>query len=247
MPATRRPNSASIPKSAAKAVWDAGQVRGRADRRDRARDQARRHRLPDQPRRACRPRGALRPPGHDLVGRARHLPRRPAHPAPPTCCSPISTRVLAALKRARDRAQADADDRPQPRHPCRADDVRAEAGAGTTPSSPAAASGWSRRAREVATCAISGAVGTFANIDPRVEAHVAEKLGLEVEPVSTQVIPRDRHAAYLRDARRDRRVDRAPRDRDPPPAAHRGARGRGILQRRARRARRRCRTSATRC
>jgi adenylosuccinate lyase len=50
---------------------------------------------------------------------------------------------------------------------------------------------------EVATCAISGAVGTFANIDPRVEAHVAEKMGLAVEPVSSQVIPRDRHAAYF--------------------------------------------------
>jgi adenylosuccinate lyase len=51
--------------------------------------------------------------------------------------------------------------------------------------------------REIATCAISGAVGTFANIDPQVEAHVAEKLGLAVEPVSTQVIPRDRHAMYF--------------------------------------------------
>ncbi|MFQ5958765.1 MAG: adenylosuccinate lyase, partial [Alphaproteobacteria bacterium] len=51
--------------------------------------------------------------------------------------------------------------------------------------------------REIATCAISGAVGTFANVDPRVEAHVAEKLGLAVEPVSTQVIPRDRHAAFF--------------------------------------------------
>ncbi|MDO8289038.1 MAG: adenylosuccinate lyase [Parvibaculum sp.] len=50
---------------------------------------------------------------------------------------------------------------------------------------------------EVATCAISGAVGTFANIDPRVEEHVAEKLGLKAEPVSTQVIPRDRHAMYF--------------------------------------------------
>jgi adenylosuccinate lyase len=50
---------------------------------------------------------------------------------------------------------------------------------------------------EVATCAISGAVGTFANIDPRVEAHVAAKMGLTVEPVSTQVIPRDRHAMYF--------------------------------------------------
>ncbi|MEM6661292.1 MAG: adenylosuccinate lyase [Pseudomonadota bacterium] len=51
--------------------------------------------------------------------------------------------------------------------------------------------------REIATCAISGAVGTFANIDPAVEIHVAEKMGLEVEPVSTQVIPRDRHAMFF--------------------------------------------------
>ncbi|MCP5082296.1 MAG: adenylosuccinate lyase [Alphaproteobacteria bacterium] len=50
---------------------------------------------------------------------------------------------------------------------------------------------------EVATCAISGAVGTFANIDPRVESHVAAVLGLKAEPVSTQVIPRDRHAMYF--------------------------------------------------
>jgi adenylosuccinate lyase len=50
---------------------------------------------------------------------------------------------------------------------------------------------------EIATCAISGAVGTFANVDPRVEAHVAAKMGLRVEPVSTQVIPRDRHAVYF--------------------------------------------------
>src|SRR6476659_8198712 len=50
---------------------------------------------------------------------------------------------------------------------------------------------------EIATCAISGAVGTFANIDPRVEEHVAAALGLKPEPVSTQVIPRDRHAMYF--------------------------------------------------
>ena len=51
--------------------------------------------------------------------------------------------------------------------------------------------------KEIATCALSGAVGTFANIDPRVEAYVADKMGLAVEPISTQVIPRDRHAAYF--------------------------------------------------
>ncbi|WP_116653830.1 adenylosuccinate lyase [Pelagibacterium sediminicola] len=51
--------------------------------------------------------------------------------------------------------------------------------------------------REIATCAISGAVGSFANIDPSVEEYVAEQMGLEVEPVSTQVIPRDRHAMFF--------------------------------------------------
>ena len=50
---------------------------------------------------------------------------------------------------------------------------------------------------DIATCAISGAVGTFANIDPAIEAHVAQRLGLTVEPVSTQVIPRDRHAMFF--------------------------------------------------
>ena len=54
-----------------------------------------------------------------------------------------------------------------------------------------------RAREEVATCAISGAVGTFAHVDPRVEAYVAEKLGLRPEPISTQVIPRDRHAAFF--------------------------------------------------
>src|SRR5579872_6061418 len=51
--------------------------------------------------------------------------------------------------------------------------------------------------REIATCAISGAVGTFANIDPRVEEYVAKKMGLTTEPISTQVIPRDRHAMFF--------------------------------------------------
>jgi adenylosuccinate lyase len=49
---------------------------------------------------------------------------------------------------------------------------------------------------EIATCALSGAVGTYASLDPQVEAYVAEQLGLEIEPVSTQIIPRDRHAAF---------------------------------------------------
>ncbi|HWT12012.1 MAG TPA: adenylosuccinate lyase [Allosphingosinicella sp.] len=59
---------------------------------------------------------------------------------------------------------------------------------------------WSRlvaACTDIATCAVSGAVGTFANVDPRVEAHVAERMGLNVEPISTQVIPRDRHAMFF--------------------------------------------------
>ena len=51
--------------------------------------------------------------------------------------------------------------------------------------------------KEISTCAISGAVGTFANIDPRVENYVAKKLKLSIEPISTQIIPRDRHAQFL--------------------------------------------------
>jgi adenylosuccinate lyase len=54
-----------------------------------------------------------------------------------------------------------------------------------------------RARREVATCAISGAVGTFAELDPRIEAHVADAMGLAVEPISTQIIPRDRHAMFF--------------------------------------------------
>jgi adenylosuccinate lyase len=51
--------------------------------------------------------------------------------------------------------------------------------------------------KEISTCAISGAVGTFANVDPKIEAHVAKKLGLTIEPISTQIIPRDRHAFFF--------------------------------------------------
>ena len=83
--------------------------------------------------------------------------------------------------------------------------------------------------REIATCAISGAVGTFANIDPRVEEYVAEQMGLSVEPVSTQVIPRDRHAMYFATLGVVASSRRAAGDRDPPPAAQRGPGGRGVL------------------
>ena len=82
---------------------------------------------------------------------------------------------------------------------------------------------------EIATCAISGAVGTFANIDPRVEAHVAKELGLAIEPTSTQVIPRP-PCDVLRHLGRGRFVNRAARGRSASPPADRSARSRGIFR-----------------
>ena len=106
-------------------------------------------------------------------------------------------RLLAALKQPRLRAQEDADHRPLARHPCRADHVRGQARGRLCGVFARAASGCVAARKEVATCAISGAVGTFAQVDPRVEAHVAKAMGLAVEPVSTQIIPRDRHAMFF--------------------------------------------------
>ena len=96
----------------------------------------------------------------------------------------------------------------------------------------AQASGSSRARREVATCAISGAVGTFAQVDPRVEAHVADADG----PRGRAGLDPDRSRAtgtpcIFATLGVDRLLDRAARDRDPPPAAHRSARGRGISSR----------------
>ena len=105
--------------------------------------------------------------------------------------------LLAALKRRAYRAQDDADHRPLAWHPRRADDLRAEACAGLCRIFPRPRAPGDGARGDFDDCAISGAVGTFANIDPRVEAHVAKKLGLKPEPVSTQVIPRDRHAAFF--------------------------------------------------
>ena len=87
--------------------------------------------------------------------------------------------------------------------------------------------------REVATCAISGAVGTFAQIDPRIEAHVAAKHGPRGRAGLDAGHPARPPCDVLRDARRRRLLDGAARDRDPPPAAHRSAGSGGILLRRA--------------
>ena len=86
---------------------------------------------------------------------------------------------------------------PQPRHPCRADDLRPEAGADARRIWPRAANG-SKRAREaVAVGKLSGAVGTSAHLSPRIEAFVCKKLGLRPAPIATQVVQRDMHAEFM--------------------------------------------------
>ena len=83
------------------------------------------------------------------------------------------------------------------------------------------------------TCRVgqfSGTVGTYAAIDPEVERIACERLDLEPDPVSTQVIARDRHAELLAALARLRVVARPLRDRDPPSGPHRGARGRGAVR-----------------
>ena len=84
---------------------------------------------------------------------------------------------------------------------------------------------------DIGSCAISGAVGTFASIDPRVEAYVAEKLGLTPEPVSTQVIPRDRHAMFFATLGVIASSVGTLGDRNSPFAAHRTAGSGGIFHR----------------
>ncbi len=115
------------------------------------------------------------------------------------------------------------------------------------PNSPAPASAWSPPSARVATCAISGAVGTFANIDPRVEAHVAK----QARPCGRADLDPGHPARparhVFRHARRRRRLGRAAGHRDPPPAAHRGAAKPRNSSPRARRAPPPCRTSAIRC
>ena len=193
------------------------------------RDQARRHRLPHPSRRDRRSRGALRSSGHDVIGRARHLPQRPtdARRRHPPCRYRPGAR---GAEEARLRTQNDADHRPLAWHPCRAGHLRPQARLClcrifSRESERSAAS----RARTVATCAISGAVGTFAQIDPRVEEHVAKAMGLsagaDLDAGHSARPPRD----VFRHARRDRLFGRASRRRDSPFAAHRSAGSRRIL------------------
>ena len=125
----------------------------------------------------CRPRGALPPCRPHILGRARHVLQRAAHRSR-RYPHRRSRRPASSAQDPRLRAQGHRHRRAQSRHPCRADHVRAEAGASLCGIRPQSGPHGARR-EEVATCAISGAVGTFAHVDPRVEAYVAGKLGLK--------------------------------------------------------------------
>ena len=209
-----------------------GQVRHGPHRRDRARGQARRHRLPHAPGRARRTRGALRA----LRASPPPTSSTPASTcswcAPPTCCSPTSTRLLAALeKRALEHKLTPTVGRS---HGIHAEPTTFGLKLAQAYAEFARAKERLTHARaEVATCAISGAVGTFANVDPRVEAYVADKMGLSAGADLHAGDPARPARHVLRHARRHRLVAGAAGDRDPAPAAHRGAGGGGVLLGRA--------------
>ena len=225
-----------IPKAAAKTIWEKGArppVRCRAHRRDRARGQARRHRVPHPSRGIRRPGSALRASGHDFVRRARHLPggaarARRRHPA---------SRMSMLCSRRSSAAPSNT------RHAVtigRSHGIHAEPTTFGLKLAGFYAEFARARARlvaaraEIATCAISGAVGTFANIDPRGRrACRGQAWASRVEPVSTQVIPRDRHAAFFAALGVVASSLERLADRNPPSAAHRSAGGRGIFLARA--------------
>ena len=140
-----------------------------------------------------------------------------------------SRRAAGRAEEARARAQDDADHRPQPRHPCRADHLRPEARRPLRRLRPRQAAPGRRRAtrsRPAPSPARSAPSPTSIRRSRRMSPH---KLGLKVEPVSTQVIPRDRHAMFFATLGVIAVLDREPGDRDPPSAAHRGARGGGVF------------------
>ena len=173
-----------------------GQVRRRADRRDREGDPARRDRLPDPPRRIHRPRRALRPSGAHELGRARHLPRRAARPRER---HPHRRRRRAACgaQAPRLRAQDDADRSAARTESTPSRRPSASSSPSPMPSSPAPGPGSSRRARRSRLARSPARSARSPTSTRRVEAYVAAKLGLRPEPISTQVIPRDRHAAFF--------------------------------------------------
>ena len=182
-------------------------------------------------RRQPRRRGALGAPRPHVAGRLGHgdgaaAARRRDDPRART-----SHALRDVVERARRRVQGHADDRPHARRARRADDVRPQA-RGLGRRGPARRRRASpKRRRRSPYGKISGAVGTHATVPPEVEEKVCAHLGLMVEPVSTQVVPRDRHAFFMTTLA----VIAASLERFATemraPAAHRGARSRGAVQR----------------
>ena len=211
----------------------------------RADGQARRHRLPDLRRGEGRPGRAPPAPGDDLLRRARHDARAPARREATALLLAGVDRVIAAVKkRAFEHRRTPMIGRT---HGIHAEPITFGLKlAGWYDAGRAGATRIARAGRTVAVGKISGAVGTFANVDPRVEAFAMERLGLAGgEGAATQVVHRDRHAEFFAALALAGATLERTRPRSGTCSGPRCARPRSRSPR-ARRARRRCRTSATR-
>ena len=202
-----------------------------AVQRARARHRPRRRRVRRRARRLGRRGRALDPLRADLLGRARHRARAAAARRRRGSSSPARTSSSPRSPRARASTWTRcASGAPTACTPSRRPSASSSPASRSRPT--ATRSAWSARSPQAAVGAISGAVGTYAATSPEFEARVLARLGLAREDVSTQVVARDRHAELLAAiALAGAGLERL-RDRGPPPAAHRGARGAGAVPRR---------------
>ena len=185
-----------VPPEALAAIEARATRRRRADRRDRADDRPRRHRLRQPGRRDRRAGGPLPPPRADQQRRRRHGARAPAPGRRRAPARATATALIAALVA---RARAEADTVMMGRtHSVHAEPTPSGSSSPAGRSSSIATGAASPTAvDEIATGKISGPVGTYSHLGPDVEAEVLAELGLHVDPVSTQIVQRDRHAALL--------------------------------------------------
>ena len=141
--------------------------------------------------------GPLPPPRPDQQRRRRHGARAPAAAPPASCLLDDADALIARARRAGARGGRHADDGPHPLGPRRADHPRPQARRLGVRARPRPAPPGARRSTRSATGKISGPVGTYSHLGPDLEAEVLAELGLHADPVTTQIVQRDRHAAFL--------------------------------------------------
>ena len=219
-----------VPGRGGRGLPRAGGVRGRGGRRARAHDEPRRRRVRRRRRGVDRRGGPLDPLRAHLLGRARH---RAGAPAPRRRRDRRRGRPRLPRRAARPGARARGDPlrRAHARRPRRADDLRPAPRRLRVRGRPQPAPPRRARSSRRRVGAVSGAVGTYASVPPQRRARgSARRSGIRAEDASTQVVPRDRHAAAARRDRARRRRARALRDRGAQPAANRDPRGRGAVR-----------------